>query len=63
MTHYETWSGETWYLSSDHTSGHRTIQVIESPAQVSPKGKSEGCKPKKVPFGFSRALPEKPKRK
>lgn len=61
MTRYEEWSGETWYLTSDHAPTQRSIVVIDSvPA---PKKRKKGePKPVKVPFGFARELPKKKKR-
>jgi hypothetical protein len=61
MTRYEEWSGETWFLRSDHTSPSRSISVIE-PVPTAKKGK-KSAKSKKVPFGFAREIPKKKRKR
>jgi hypothetical protein len=52
--------GESWFLSRGFAESQQTIEVIERPDG---KRKKLPPKAKKVPFGFSRALPKKKRKK
>lgn len=62
MSRYGEWSGEAWYLRSDHAPPLHSIQVIESVPKA-PKKAKHRKKPKKVAFGFAREIPKKKRKR